>query len=495
MSSDRLPVLVAGHQLTSRVDTWREAPSPLDLLERVATGACEQAGPGVAGAIDMIVTLPPGDWTESNPGAALAERLGTPVRRSAITGHGGEIGVQALNWIATEILHGRAGTTVLASSHTMRTTELAARDGAAIRWPGDGHGEPEPFHTDDRKATHEAEDAAGLTMPIHLYPVIENALRAERGIGLEEHRRLMGRLFAPFTEVAARNPHAWFPTARTPEELVTPGPANRMVCFPYTKLLNAMLTVDQAAAIVVTSVAEARRLGIPEDRWVHWWGGGAAVEPAYALSTRPNLAESVAMRDAHTATLRNAQVDVDELARFDLYSCFPAAVQVACKVLGLAHDDPRGLTVTGGLPYAGGPGSGYTLHSLETMAGLLRTHPEEIGLVTGNGMYVSKHSSVVLSHRPPRAALPTDATTATASDPVPVVRRSGSGVVDSYTVMHDRSGVPVAGAVIGHFADGNRFVATTFDDAESLLEFEASERVGTTGTVRDTTTGLRFDPA
>jgi acetyl-CoA C-acetyltransferase len=497
MVTDELPVLVGSAQRTSRVSSAQEAPAPIDLLEEVGTAACESAGPKVLDALDTVMTLP-SYWRESNQPAALAARLGVEARRTVLTGGGGEVGVAALNWLATEILHGRVGTTLFATTHNLRTIDLARREGTEPDWPlVGGYDHPERVWADRKPATHEEEDTAGITLPIHLYPIIENARRARAGMSIEEHRLAMGRLFAPFTEVAARNPHAWFPVARSAEELVTPTPTNRMICFPYTKYLNAILSVDQAAALVVTSVGEARRLGIPEDRWVYWWGGGAAVERAYPVSTRPDLAVSGAMRESHTTALANAGVGVDDLARFDLYSCFPAAVDAACEVLGLAHDDPRALTVTGGLPYAGGPGSGYTLHSLAAMTDLLRAHPDEIGMVTGNGMFLSKHSATVISARPPRAASPTAPTEqlVAGDDPLPVLRRSGRGVVASYTVEHDRDSVPVRGVVVGDFDDGARFVATLPADAESLLAFEAEERVGTAGTVIEGPGPLRFDPA
>jgi acetyl-CoA C-acetyltransferase len=300
--------------------------------------------------------------------------------------------------------------------------------------------------------------------------------------------------------VAARNPHAWFPTARTAEELVTATDDNRMVCFPYTKRLNAILQVDQAAAILITSSGEARRLGIPQDQQVHWWGGGAADEPAYFVSTRPSIADAPGMADSHHGALRSAGVDVDEIAAFDFYSCFPAAVEMAMKVLGIGIDDRRDLTVTGGLPYAGGPGSGYTIHSLAAMTERLRTAPDEIAMVTGNGMYVSKHSASILSIRPPRAGMPPSATDAELpsarmqTEPLPVVRRSGRGTVDSYTVMHDRTGLPYKGAVIGRFDDGSRFVAETPSSVEFLEQFEAAEQVGATGAVREDGAALTFDP-
>jgi acetyl-CoA C-acetyltransferase len=500
VAADNLPVIVGVGQLTSKVTDVAAAPSPLEMLETVAYRAAADAGLDSLRAVDTIASLPVFYWDEANPAAALAEHLGLDVRRRILTGDGGEIGVVLLNWIAGQIMDGSAGTALLVMSNNMKTVALGARGGVNVVWPGGGHGEPELLRTESKKAVADDEEALGILRPIQFYPIIENAIRAARGQTITEHRQYLGRLFAPMTEVAARNPYAWFPTAYSPEQLITATPDNRMVCFPYTKRLNAVIDVDQAAALLVTSRGEARRLGIPEDKWVHWWSGADAAERAYYVSSRPNLDEAPGQADCHVSTLRNAEVGVDEIAAFDFYSCFPAPVQIAMKNLGLSIDDPRSLTVTGGLPYAGGPGTGYCIASLAAMTERLRSAPGDIGLVTGNGMYVSKHSATVLSTAPPRASRPVSGLVADLpsarmrTEPVPITRQRGRGVLDSYTVEHDRTGGPVKGVVVGRFDDGSRFVAATPSDAAFLGQFEAEERIGTTGKVREDGPVLAFYP-
>ena len=291
------------------------------------------------------------------------------------------------------------------------------------------------------------------------------------------------------------------PRRGSADELITVTPQNRMVGFPYTKYLNAILSIDQAAALLMTSVGEARRLGIPEERWIYWWGAVRPPNPATRSAHGGTSTGRTPWPSRTPPPCATPAVGTDDIGRFDFYSCFPAPVQIACDVLGLAHDDPRGLTVTGGLPYAGGPGSGYTVHSLATMADVLRRHPDEIGMATGNGMVVTKHSAAVLSAQPPRVARPSaakvvDGPTAEAdAQPLPVERRDARGTVDGYTVLHGRDGAAESGGVVGHYDDGVRFVAALPDDARGLLDFEAAEQVGTVGDVRDEGAHLRFHPA
>ena len=201
--------------------------------------------------------------------------------------------------------------------------------------------------------------------------------------------------------MAADNPHAWIRTARTPDEIVTPTPANRMVSFPYPKLCTANMQVDQGAAFIVCSVAAARAAGVAEERWVFPLAG-ADGNDHWFISERPELHRSPAIRLAGAAALQQAGLDIDDIAFVDLYSCFPAVVQMAANELGLAIDDPdRPLTLTGGLTFGGGPGNNYTSHGIARAVGALRGAPGSAALVTGLGWYATKHSIGVYASRPP----------------------------------------------------------------------------------------------
>jgi acetyl-CoA C-acetyltransferase len=196
------------------------------------------------------------------------------------------------------------------------------------------------------------------------------------------------------------------------------------------------------------------------------------------------------MLDAHTAALENAGVTVDDLDRFDFYSCFPVAVEMAAKNLKLSENDPRGFTVTGGLPYAGGPASGYTLHSIATMADRLRESPGTRGLVTGNGWYLTKHTASVWSTEPkpggsPTAQMPARrASEGMETAPCEVGEdRTGGGTIEAYTALYDREGEPARGIILGRSDDGKRFIANTPGDRELLRDLVAREGVGRKGTL------------
>jgi acetyl-CoA C-acetyltransferase len=327
----------------------------------------------------------------------------------------------------------------------------------------------------------------GVVLPVHAYPLLENALRAANGWTLKEHAARIGALWSRFSEVAAGNPHAWIRQARTPDEIITPAPGNRMVSFPYPKLCTANMQVDQGAAFIVCSAEAARAAGVPEERWVFPLAG-ADGNDHWFISERPELHRSPAIRLAGAAALEQAGLGIDDVAWIDLYSCFPVAVQMAAHELGLAVDEPgRPLTLTGGLTFGGGPGNNYTSHGIARAMGALRSEPGSAALVTGLGWYATKHSLGVYASRPPahggsqpfawRDVQPAvDALPRCRVDP----EATGLVTVETYTVAFDREGAPERGILACRTADRSRAWANVTDlDALTLLC--AEEGIGRSG--------------
>ncbi len=238
----------------------------------------------------------------------------------------------------------------------------------------------------------------GLTGAPVQYGLLDNARRARSGVGVTDYRREMAELFAPFSKVAAKNPFSSSPVERSVSELMTVTDENRMICDPYPRLMVARDTVNQGAAAVMMSVEAARRLGVPEEKWVYLRGHADQTEQA--LLDRVDLHVSHSAKSAVAEALRVAGIGVDDVATFDLYSCFPFPVFAVCDAFGLASDDPRGLTLTGGLPYFGGPGNSYSLHGIAETVARMRDNPGTFGLVGANGGIMSKYSVGVYSTEP-----------------------------------------------------------------------------------------------
>jgi acetyl-CoA C-acetyltransferase len=484
----RTPVLVGGGQLSNRVDRGDPVLEPVDLIAEAARRAADDTGAADAGKVLAAVTsvrvVHLLSWHQRDPGRLVAERIGAAdLRHTMYTTPGGNTPQALVNRTCLDIARGDVDVAVIGGAEAWRTRTSLKSAGERPQWTV----EPEdatPTETfggdaDMRSLVHPLELSRGVVAPIQLYPMFESALRAAAGASHHEWAARLGRLWSRFSEVAASNPHAWIRQPFSAEELTTPAPDNRMIGFPYTKRLNSNNAVEQGAAVLVCSVEAAERLGIPRDRWVFPWSGTDAHD-ASVVSTRSDMHTSPSMRIAGGRALSLAGVGVDDVAHVDLYSCFPSAVEIAAGELGFSLE--RRLTITGGLSFAGGPWNNYVSHAIATMLTVLRADPGSVGLVTGNGGFLTKHAFGVYATEPPaqpfRWESPQDEVDAAYTPCAIADGYAGEGVVEAYTVMHDRDGAPETGLCAVRTPDGGGRTWGTVRDAGVLAAMESEEFVG-----------------
>ncbi len=459
----RVPVVLAGGQVTERAGGVRA----IDLAVRAADEALD-AVPDMrrrVGRVSMVNVMSP---VGAAPAATLARRCGLAPARTEVSTIGGNSPQWLVNRAAADVAAGEVDGVLVVGAEALHTARLGGPPPAGAGPPGDDGPVPDPVVGDDRAGVGAAELGVGLIVPVQVYAMFESVLARRAGRTPEEHRAGMGRLMARFSAVAAANPHAWYPEARTPEELAAVTPDNRLVSEPYPKRMCAVLHVDQAAAVLVTSLAAARAAGAA-DRAVFCWSGGEATD-VWFPSARPDPGSSPGLRAAAAAAMAAAGLGVDDIGAFDLYSCFPSAVEMALEALGLAWDDGRGFTVTGGLPYFGGPGNNYSLHAVVAMADRLRRQGGT-GLVSALGWYATKHAVGVYGTSPPargwRRGDTTAAQRAIDASAVPVAVAVDTGrpaEVVASTVAYARDGAVSAAPVIARLGDGRHVVAAAEED-------------------------------
>ena len=487
----RTPCLIGGGQRTVRPGEG-PSPEPLVLWDEVARLAADDALPGagarVLGAVDSLQVVYCMAWPYDDPVRRLADSLGLAVRHRLYSGIGGTTPQVLVQDAATAILAGDLDLAVIVGAEALETKRQAKKAGERLAW---SHRAASPAPFPFEAPFHPAEVAHEVFQAWLTFPTFDVARRARLGVDPAAYSRAIGELLAPFSEVAATNPYAWFPTPLSAEHLSTPTPSNRIVGYPYTKQAVSVMDVDMAAAVVVASHAKADELGVPPERRVYLHGWCYATDPAY-VAEHPDLSASPAMAVASREALRCAGVGIDDVAHLDLYSCFASSVHLACDALGLDPHDRRGLTVTGGLPFSGGAGSNYVLHSIATMLDVLRDDPGSLGLVTGVGMHMTKHVFGLYSTAPPpggRVRPP---------DPVPSMpelaiadRHTGSSTVASYTVAHGRDGGPDWGLVIADVSEGVRTYGRV-EDPDVLVAMEADEWVGRTVHLEEAPNGVNL---
>ena len=434
----------------------------VELMERAARAAGAEA-PALAERIQRLsvigVSFSP---VGRAPASALARRLGLSPARCEVTRAGGNMPQWAVNRAAHEISRGQLETTLIAGAEATRSMR-AADPGASFldaRRPGDDEERDETIGPSLSGMLGPAETAAGLRAPAEIYPILESALARREGRSFEQQRRHLADVMARFTEVAADNPYAWFRQRRTAGEIAGITPENRLTAEPYTKRMNSFPNVDQGSAILVTTLARAREAGVA-DGCVFVWSGATNAEPAPAA--RAELGGSPALRAASRAAREAAGIGGDDLAFLECYSCFPIAVEAAARAHAVELDDPRGLTLTGGMPFFGGPGNNYSSHGIAALVERLR-ESGGLGLVNANGGYLSKHSVGIYGDRPPaegfRLADTREQQQRIESEARPVaLQAEGEAGVAGGTVVYDRDGSVARAPVIADLDDGRRVVA------------------------------------
>jgi acetyl-CoA C-acetyltransferase len=412
-----------------------------------------------------------GIWPYQNPAAAIAQSIGAQAE-TGITPYGGNFVQSTVNACALDIQQGKHELIVLTGAECGNTQAKAAKAKVDLDWQAIP-GTPDILIGEDVEMRHDAEKAIRLGRPIQVYPIFETALRHHLGLGVEEHLQRISELWAGFSAVAAKNPHAWIREAKSAQEIRTLSPVNRPVSYPYPKFMNSNSNVDQGAALILCSTSKARALGIPEDKWIYPWSGTDAHDH-YFVSNRDNLYSSPAIRLAGNRALELSDVASADLDYVDVYSCFPVAVQVAARELGL--DIAKPLTVTGGLTWAGGPLNNYVMHSIARMGELLRATPGTKGLITANGGYLTKHAFGVYSTEPPGKPFQhedlqpqVDALTRREV----AINHRGIATVEGYSVMY-AGAEPAKAFVAAQLADGRRAWGVTEDSAvmQDMIENE-----------------------
>ena len=468
------PVVVGVGQVVRRTPDLDAPVEPVAASVEALRAAEADAGVPLLERADLVYAVPSASWTYGDQAGLVASLVGAEDAGTVQTSpYGGDGAQLAVNDAAAQVAAGLAQVVLVSGAEAGATVAALQAQGREPGWTRQPEGAaPDRVIGTDRPANNEPETGVGLGAPIYVYALVESALRGASGEAEDEHRARIADLWARHSAIAAENPYAWDPTVRTAEEVATPTPANRAVSDPYTKLMCANLQVDLAAGVVVTSVGAAQALGIDQEKWVFLHAGASATDEWF-VSERADLAASPAIAAAGAAALAHAGVTVDELGPVDLYSCFPAAVQLGAQALGLPWDDPaRPLSVTGGLTSAGGPGNGYGLHAIATIVPRLRAEPEEVGLTTSLGWYATKHALGVWSATPPSRRYEHLVPAFDRPAPRPV-RTSleecpgGSAVVEAVTIGHDRSGA-VEGAIVS---------AIAADGARVLLRRESPEDV------------------
>ena len=482
---DSTPILVGAGQIVAR-----EANdlSHMALASEAAANAIEdcQASGGaalVAQAIDTICVtklfsdmgrLWAGKWGRSdNPPESIARSIGANPKHRIYTQTGGDQPQSRLIEFARAVARGERSVVLIAGAEATKNQRHAERNKRELDWSEHFEEALEDRGFGKVSATSQ-EIKNGLNNVLYYYSLIEQSQCHTAGHNIEEHQYAMARLLESFSAVAAGNPYAQFSGSQSAEEIL----AAPMMTHLYTKRMIAQDGVNQGAALLLCSIGKAKQLGIPESRWIYLHGLAEGSE--LELTRRPDPGVSPMAGMVADKALATAGITVADIDLIDIYSCFPCAVTAIAMHLGLPIDGSRQLTLTGGLPYFGGPGNNYSMHALAEAVWQSRKAPKSFAMVTANGGMLSKHASGIYSRRPSNIDW-ANTETHISSNELPacqVCADPKSGVIVSYTVFHDREDRAHA-MIIGETIDGERFVSSTAkDDNATALAMLAQDPTG-----------------
>ncbi len=480
---DSVPVIVGVGEITDRPHRLDVASEPLALMEvalRLAD-ADTTAHASLLGAIDGLEIINEISWPYHDPCAQLATRLGLGHAESTYHPIGGQTPMLAIHRAALAIQTGRWRVAAICGAEAQASVSAALKTGVELGWTPRVAG-----FTPRRGAAYQRPIARALDFatPAHVYPFYEMATRVAWGQSFDEAQAESAMIWASNARVAQARAASWIRRDVTPAEIAIPGPDNRLIAWPYTKLMMANPGVNQGAAVLMCSLGLARNLGIAEARIVHVRGGAAADEPRDYLA-RETYARSPAME----WVLGEAQAIVDhaQFQHVELYSCFPCVPKMARRTLGIAADAP--LSVAGGLTFFGAPLNNYMTHAAVAMVERLRAgRAGDTGLLYGQGEYVTKHHALVLARARGREPLPEDYRRDDEAETGPPEADGyvGPATLETGTVLYDRDGSVRHGGAIVRTPDGARVLARVpADDPATIarLTARAASIVGLAGMV------------
>jgi acetyl-CoA C-acetyltransferase len=483
---DRIPVVVGVGEITDRPADLKSGLEPLALLEQALKRAEQDSGGKLLGEIQSLDVVNFLSWRYRDPEIRLSEKLGIKPTHAYYGPVGGESPIRYLHEAAQRIARGECSVAAVCGAEAQSTATKAQRAGVELPWTPFAHDVPEP----KRGAAFQKPMAVklGVFRPVTVYPFYEAATSAHWGQTPREAMAESGQLWSTYSNVASQNPNAWLKRRFTSDEITTPSQDNRLIAWPYTKLMVANPTVNMGAAVLLTSLAKARAAGIPEDRLIYVWGGASAEEQRDYL-IRDQFIQSRPQNAVLEAVMDLVGGDGKAFDAIELYSCFPCVPKMARRTLGLGPDVQP--TVTGGLTFFGAPLNTYMTHAACAMVRKLRGGAD-LGLLYGQGGFVTKHHALVLSRQRPVAALAQESSVQAEADrhrgavPEFVTEASGKGSIESFTVIYGRNNEVEHGVVMLRTQENARALARVpASDGETLAHLLNMDRtpVGSTGDI------------
>ena len=481
MSNKSHPIIVGAGQFTQRKNTL-DPLDPLNLIAKACKIALNDADAlSLKDFINSVYMVNISSWSYEDAPEELSKILCIEPKHKIYLPDGGDSPQMLVNRAAKDIASGKSQAILITGGEASYSRNKAKKGKLNLNWPQ--WKDPKYMEGKLWNGINEFANKYKLKYPPITYAILETALRAASGRSLEDHRNHIGKIFEDFSKIASSNAHSWTQHSYSAKEIITPTPNNRYITHPYTKLMCSNVFVDQSSALIMTSEVNAEKLKIDPKLWIYPMGG-ADLKNIFNITQRPKLYNSPATKEGAHIALEQARLKLDDIDLFDIYSCFPSIVEIIKNDLGIKEDDPRPLSITGGLPYFGGPWSNYSLHAIVSAVHLIRKNPLLKVMVIANGGYNTKQSFGIYGTEPPfikwgeKSHVEINQSILANKLPKPIEQANGDLTIEGYTISYDRTGVPKQGIVIGFLESNRRTIAFINAEPDILIELEKQELVG-----------------
>ena len=430
----KTPVVI-GISSIQQKGSFEQLDEALILMEKATQKAIvDSTNPKITDYIDQI-QVPKGYWKYRDPGKWIAERNNIQSAVTSVT----KIGVLQQNLINSacdDIAQGKIRASLIVGGEARYKKILALKENKEFIETELNINPDFYVKAADELQTKDEQDELGL-MAVGYYAILETAYRKKNGLSLQEHKDKISNMYADFSKVAANNPDGWIDSMKSAEDIKQVSKENPLQALPYNKLHCTSWNVNQASAMILCSEDLADKLGIPKNKRVYPLAS-SETNHMIAPIQRPELSESIGL-DLAASFIKNI-CDKHKIQPniYDLYSCFPVAVQMFADSLNLGSEDVK--TVTGGMPFAGGPLNNYMIHSTVKIISEIRNNHSNIGLVTGVSGMMTKQAFALWAKEPLIQFISKDVTEEAALIEHPVemsTQTNGMAIVLGYTIFKD----------------------------------------------------------
>lgn len=477
-ANDKTPVLVGIGVIQQRQDDPEKAVSALELMVQACHAAAKDAGNETLLKLADSIAVPKGIWSYTDPARQIANSIGADNAESILA----DIGIlqqTVINNACTAIQSGQQDIAIVCGGEAKFRSLCAQKQNITLSDDADTSLNADVFLQPDAEMMSEIEMARGLMMPVEFYALMENAMRFSDQQSISNQRDELGELYSRFSQVAAANPDAWSQQAFNANEIRNAQAGNRMLAFPYTKRMNTQWNVDQSCALILCSTQKAEELGIAKEHWVYPLSSSES-EHMTLLTERKDMHRSIGAKLAGSKALALADLTIDQIDLLELYSCFPAAVKIYARELGI--DLQRDLVVTGSMAYAGGPLNNFVLQATAKLAQQLRQGAGNNGLISSVSGLLTKQAFAVWSRHHSEDGFKFEDVSEQAAAQLETItltdNYTGPATVASYTIKAGANLIAVCNT-----EDGSRAIAIS-EDAALITLAENEEFCGRNVTIQ-----------